>query len=866
MDASMLISTDDEMLDSDSDQRRDEDYDIDVDAEVYSVNGGDLEVTMTMEEDIVAYGRLEQDDNDDDIMLDDDPTDYGDGYDVHHGGHNIIATQTDTQLDVNSSMAPTMSQQETSFFQQLSPHQSNFNRQDPEASSSQPVLTQSDIGAAMTETQTTQPDNGGNRGDGEPVDVDPQQEQEQVPQQQPSPVSHQDIPSQSNILLEEEENDGTQSSTATLAHEVVRNDEQTAEENNDNTPVPKYQSQQELESSDADAGPVGTEDPFDSLYQHPVIVQYEQNQLTLFPSMADWSNDPVLANVYSDVPSDYLLPDVGVCEKTLSDLFMHLRDVLGPAVGLGSELVVEIELLGLKMGEDNAACKSVSLRRILDLHNQLQENDGYEIPMPVTMSLYTVPKFLSRLQEITDVVQERKGLQECLSRLGLPSVDEYSNEEDVASHHEADAADYSEKQTVPNSLQNPTTESREDKSPSPTLQQSEDVAEVAQIHEDAIAVSPETEHTDVVQPEAETQGSTQKELEVSHTHVIIQQPTSGLLSHSGSTIVDDEELLDEFEDGEGIIEEADTVLQSDLAELHENEPVAQNGADELPGAVDDVQSLLESDVAPVEPSTAELEVTEAEHPPSTVGDSDEHDTPPNLDDNSNKPSPIPVFNGDDEDQGEYDGSEQSFEERGYGQGESHHRYQEEGQQGTEHIDEEEQTHDEGEEEVHDVDAEGYADVHFQDDAVATEGRPHAESVHQEEEDGEYDAPGDYYDEGEGEYNQQDESVYIQTEAIEEYEVEEYDDSPYKSSENQSPPDEVEVIDPSTTDAIDITTIGSPAASTADDEEDLIDYEDEEEPVLLPQSPTSLKRVRDDSDAEGDDEVDADQAAKRSRAE
>lgn len=351
MDASMLISTDDEMLDSDSDQRRDEDYDIDVDAEVYSVNGGDLEVTMTMEEDIVAYGRLEQDDNDDDIMLDDDPTDYGDGYDVHHGGHNIIATQTDTQLDVNSSMAPTMSQQETSFFQQLSPHQSNFNRQDPEASSSQPVLTQSDIGAAMTETQTTQPDNGGNRGDGEPVDVDPQQEQEQVPQQQPSPVSHQDIPSQSNILLEEEENDGTQSSTATLAHEVVRNDEQTAEENNDNTPVPKYQSQQELESSDADAGPVGTEDPFDSLYQHPVIVQYEQNQLTLFPSMADWSNDPVLANVYSDVPSDYLLPDVGVCEKTLSDLFMHLRDVLGPAVGLGSELVVEIELLGLKMGE-----------------------------------------------------------------------------------------------------------------------------------------------------------------------------------------------------------------------------------------------------------------------------------------------------------------------------------------------------------------------------------------------------------------------------------------------------------------------------------------------------------------------------------
>lgn len=258
---------------------------------------------------------------------------------------------------------------------------------------------------------------------------------------------------------------------------------------------------------------------------------------------------------------------------------------------------------------------------------------------------------------------------------------------------------------------------------------------------------------------------------------------------------------------------------------------------------------------PVQPTGAEPEVIEEEHAPSTVANSDEYGTPPNLNDNSNKPSPIPVFDGDEDDEGEYDEPEQPFEEYGYEQPAQE-------QQGTESIDEE-QTRDDEEEEIHDVDPEGYDDEHFQGGIVVAEERSYVKSVPREEdeegeeEDVEYDAPGDYYDEGQGEYNQQDKSVHIQTEEVKEYEVEEYDDSPYESPGNQSPRDEIEVIDPSITDAIDITTICSPAASTTEEEE-LIDYEDNEEPVLLPQSPTSLKRVRDNSDAEGDDEVDADQ--------
>lgn len=838
MDASMLISTDDEMLDSDSDQRRDEDYDIDIDAEVYSVNDGDPEVTMSMEEDIIAYGRLEQDD-DDDIMLDDEPTDDGHGYDVNHDGHNMTATQADTQLDPSSSIAPALSHQETSFLQQPSPHQVNFERQDQEASS-QPILSQSNVAIGITEPQTECPGNSGNGGGDDPVGLD--QAQEQDPQHQPSPVSHQDISPQHNILLEEgEENDGTQSSTATLAHEVVRNDEHVAGEDNDSTPVPKHESQPELEADGIDAGLVGAEDPFDSLYQHPVIVQYEQNQLTLFPSMAVWSNDPVLANVYSDLPSDYLLPDVGVCEKPLSELFMHLRDVLGPAVGMGSEMIVEIELLGLKMGEDNMACKSVSLRRVLDLHNQLHENDGYDIPMPVTMSLYTVPRFLSRLQEIADVVRDRKGLRECLGRLGLPSADEYSNErEEAVSRHETDTADYNGKPNEPNSPQDPTIESREDSnSPCATQQQLED-AEIIEI-QDAIAVNPDTEHPNV-ETEDEIQVNTQKESGASRAQVIIQQSITEVPSHTGSNVVDDEELLEDFDD-----DGQDTAEQPDISGKNEN---VQSETDGFLGVVDEVQPLPESDVAPAGPLSAELEVTEEEHAPSTVVDSGEHDTPSNVNDNSNKPSPIHVY---EEDQGEYDEAEE------YGYEQATHQYQKEEQQGTESSDRE-QPRDDFEEEIHGANSEDYEEEHFQDGEAVS----YAESVHQEkeeEDDAEYDAPGDY-DEGQGEYNQQDESVYVETEEIEEYEVEEYD-SPYKSPENQSSPDEIEV---SVMDAIDVTAIRSPSASIAADEEELIDFEDDEELALLPRSPTSLKRVRGDSDAEGDDELDEDQATKRARAE
>jgi hypothetical protein len=225
--------------------------------------------------------------------------------------------------------------------------------------------------------------------------------------------------------------------------------------------------------------------------------------------------------------------------------------------------------------------------------------------------------------------------------------------------------------------------------------------------------------------------------------------------------------------------------------------------------------------------------------------SDQSGTPPNIDDNSNNPSPIPVFTGENEkDEGEYD-EQQHFEEQGYDE-EYHRSYEEDGQQDTEannRSGKQNTAHEQGELEG----AEGYVEEPY-----TAQEQQYVESDYQEN-----DESGDYYDENQGEYMEE-EMQYIEAE-IEQYEVEEYDESHLGNKEDETPV-EVEVVDPSITDAIDVAYL-SPVASS---HEELIEYEDDEEDMNPPHAPVStsmsptLKRLRDDSDEDGDGELDADQ--------
>jgi len=352
LDASMLMSTDDEMLDSDSDQRRDEDFDIDLDAEVYSVSGGDLEVNMTMEDDSVEYGHVDPEIDNDDIMLDDEPVEYiHEISDASHSTKEAIAEDA-AQPENSDSTQPPISSEATSALEQPRVSQETGNDRPgagPEVvpgDSSESEVTKSNSVEAPTASELQLEHT-----------VDDGHAAVSLEQPQQSPPSLVEPAIQPNSTIEQEENDGSQSSTATLTHEAPGNDERFPVNDHEHAIGHELQTKNEYPRP-VDLDSSRGEDSYDSSYQYPIIVQYEQIQLTLFPSMADWSEDLALAEVYSDIPSDYLLPDVGVCDKPLGELFMHLRDVLGPAVGLESELVVDIELLGLKIGEVSLALNS----------------------------------------------------------------------------------------------------------------------------------------------------------------------------------------------------------------------------------------------------------------------------------------------------------------------------------------------------------------------------------------------------------------------------------------------------------------------------------------------------------------------------
>ena len=73
-------------------------------------------------------------------------------------------------------------------------------------------------------------------------------------------------------------------------------------------------------------------------------------------------------------------------------------------------------------------CRSLSLREILDVHNNLYRHDGVEIPPPVKLNLYTSPRFNNCLEFISAVLHEGKGLRDCLQLLNLADCNQEAGE------------------------------------------------------------------------------------------------------------------------------------------------------------------------------------------------------------------------------------------------------------------------------------------------------------------------------------------------------------------------------------------------------------------------------------------------------
>jgi hypothetical protein len=477
------------------------------------------------------------------------------------------------------------------------------------------------------------------------------------------------------------------------------------------------------------------------------------------------------------------------------------------------------------------------------------------------------------LDDIAAAVNDGKGLKECLVQWGSQADDDSIEEETAA--HVTDIADASEENVGYVEAQNyvPEVSAAEDTaSQKQELQQKPEEATSAQPQ--AEAIEPEADHSGIPESDADHESDHEHvEQHIESNSVAVDAYADELLDDTApaetkdavTAPVDDEEELLEYEDGNG---DQQTIQPEVAAQENEKEreKLAEEEEDdgELLGAEGmlhpchshihgrqhanirlELEPLVDSHESVAEKAASVHGDTEDQaEAQASDADSDQNSTPPNIDDNSNHPSPIPVYDGGDE-EGEYDEQQQEFETQGYDEEGYPQSYEEDGQQGTE-ADNYSGEQNVGAEQEGLEDAEGYVEDVYNEQECA-------EDEYQENNDEE---SGDYYGENQGEYIQED-LAYIEGE---QYEGEEYTEAPLENAADETPV-EVVVIDPSATEAADNAYI-SPVASTH--EEELIDYEDDEEeinPPHVPEAATSsptLKRLRDESDSDGDGELDADQ--------
>ncbi|TGZ78970.1 hypothetical protein EX30DRAFT_397478 [Ascodesmis nigricans] len=192
----------------------------------------------------------------------------------------------------------------------------------------------------------------------------------------------------------------------------------TAEASKPESPIVASTHEESVASSDDDV------DNYN--YPPPVIVNYEDNQVSLFCPPSIWSEDDAFA-AYQDLPKDYFLEHAELCDGNLIEVFARLRGVLGESVGKDDELVMHIGKLGMTIGEHNGACHSFSLRQILDTYSALCRRDGLEVAYPLEMDLYPQPSFSGFMNLMTTMLEEGMGFGDYLRKMHSKYPDlEYS--------------------------------------------------------------------------------------------------------------------------------------------------------------------------------------------------------------------------------------------------------------------------------------------------------------------------------------------------------------------------------------------------------------------------------------------------------
>lgn len=146
---------------------------------------------------------------------------------------------------------------------------------------------------------------------------------------------------------------------------------------------------------------------------HPTIVEYDGNEIFLFPSREPASFE------------QYLLVNENLVTSSLGDLLQACRVVLGESISEDEELVLGVEELDLYVSEDSTPAFSTSFSELLDCYVKLHQHDGNDHPPAFRVTLTTKTRFTNRLTTITQAIAEGKGFSQ------LPFLQEYNQFEAI---------------------------------------------------------------------------------------------------------------------------------------------------------------------------------------------------------------------------------------------------------------------------------------------------------------------------------------------------------------------------------------------------------------------------------------------------
>ncbi|KAI9709105.1 MAG: hypothetical protein M1820_003551 [Bogoriella megaspora] len=139
------------------------------------------------------------------------------------------------------------------------------------------------------------------------------------------------------------------------------------------------------------------EDPQSEPLPIPVIVQYEEEEISLFPPRV------------GQATQTFFLRDESLADKSFHELFDAFRNVLANSVSMDYELELHVPDLDLCINENLSYVQEHNFRQIVDIFVQLHESDGIDEIGSLYVNLTAKQSFAARVTHLQEAVEAGTG-------------------------------------------------------------------------------------------------------------------------------------------------------------------------------------------------------------------------------------------------------------------------------------------------------------------------------------------------------------------------------------------------------------------------------------------------------------------------